>query len=67
MSILSKKKEQVQEYKKIKNEKFDAQIKKSQAKTAKIEKEKAKFNEEIDKYISTLKDLNTVEVVSNQT
>lgn len=56
MSILSKKKEQVQEYKKIKNEKFDAQIKKSQAKTAKIEKEKAKFNEEIDKYISTLKD-----------
>lgn len=56
MSILSKKKEQVQEYKKIKNEKFDAQIKKSQVKTAKIENKKANFNEEIDKYLSTLKD-----------
>lgn len=56
MSILSKSKEQAEEYKKIKNEKFDKMILKSNNKTAELVEKKAKFNEEADKYISSLKD-----------
>lgn len=56
MSILSKNKEQAEEYKKIKNEKFDKMILKSNNKTAELVEKKAKFNEEADKYISSLKD-----------
>lgn len=52
MSILSKDKEQMEEFKKIKNTKFDTKIRKLQDKIAKIEIEKTKFNEEVDKYLS---------------
>lgn len=55
MSILSKDKEQMEEFKKIKNAKFDTKIKKLQDKIAKIEIEKTKFNEEVDKYLSEIK------------
>lgn len=55
MSILSKDKEQMEEFKKIKNTKFDTKIRKLQDKIAKIEIEKTKFNEEVDKYLSEVK------------
>ena len=56
ISILSKKKEQMIEYKKLKNQKYDEQIKKSETRTADLKAKKAKFNEEIDARIEKLKD-----------
>ena len=56
MSVLSKEKEQKTEYKRLVNEKFDKKIAKSEFKTKKLQDKKAKFNEEIDRNIATIKD-----------
>lgn len=47
--LLSKKKEQMKEYKEIKNAKFDKKIENTK-------KEKEDFNEKIDKKIARIKD-----------
>lgn len=47
MFLLSKKKDQMQEYKKLKNDNFDAKVKK-------IEDKREKFNKKIDNRISRL-------------
>ena len=49
VSILSKKKDQLKEYKRIQNEKYDKKI-------ADTQKAKEDFNAEIDKRIAELKD-----------
>ena len=56
ISVLSKKKEQMLEYKRIENGKFDKKIEKSELKTKSLKEQKAKFNEEIDAEIAKIED-----------
>lgn len=56
MGFMSKTKDQMEEYKKIKNDKFDKKILKAEAKTQNLKLKKAKFNEEIDEVIKNIKD-----------
>lgn len=55
ISFLSENKDQLLEYKKINNEKFDAKIEKAELKVETLKNEKAKFNAEIDTEIAKYK------------
>lgn len=55
ISFLSEDKEQLVEYKRIQNEKFDSKIEKAELKVETLKNEKAKFNAEIDTEIAKYK------------
>ena len=54
ISFLSEDKEQLEEYKKINNEKFDSKISKLTEKLHNEQLKKVKFNEQVDEQIAKL-------------
>lgn len=56
MSILSKKKDQMTEYKKLEDAKFDAKIEKAEQKVVKRKNEKDEFDKKVENRLAKLTD-----------
>lgn len=56
MSILSKKKDQMTEYKKLEDAKFDAKIEKAEQKVVKLKNEKDEFDKKVENRLAKLTD-----------